>query len=99
MIRVYKGEGPTDAHLVSHWLERNGISTHVRTDLSTTAGPVPMQPAWPSVWVRTEDQERAEKALVEFRQPHLVHPPWECPKCGEENPPAFGACWNCNASG
>lgn len=97
MICVYKASGPTDAMLVSHWLERNGIRALVRGDLLGLRGEIPIGDAWPTVWVDEADRELAEAAIREFEGPRLVHPRWVCAGCGEENEPNFGSCWSCDA--
>lgn len=97
MICVYQGIGLTDAYLVRDWLERNDIRAVVREALLGALGQVPVCEAYPSVHVADADKERAEEALRVFRGPSLVHPEWTCPKCGEENGPAFGSCWRCGA--
>lgn len=97
MICVYKAHGPTDAHLVRHWLERNGIRAVIRGDLMGIRGEIPVGESWPAVWVDREDVARAEEAIRTFEGPRLVHPPWRCPRCGEVNEPNFGSCWSCQA--
>ena len=42
------------------------------------------------------DKERAEAAIRDFNAPRLVHPPWQCPACHEDNEANFGSCWNCS---
>lgn len=97
MICVYKASGATDAHLVRHWLERNGIRAVVRDALMSARGELPIGDSWPTVWVAEPDSTRAEEAIRLFNGPTLVHPPWACPACGEENAPNFGSCWSCDA--
>lgn len=97
MKRVYRGTGTTDAYLIQHWLERNGVRTVLRGDLLTLRGPIPLADAWPTVWVDDEDAERAEELVRAFNGPKLVHPRWVCTHCGEDNEPNFGSCWNCSA--
>lgn len=93
--RVYRGAGPTDAYLIQHWLERNGIRSHVRSDRTGLAGRMPSSDAWPTVWVEDVLAEQASDLVRAFEGPTLVHPCWVCPSCGEENEPVFGECWNC----
>ena len=97
MICVYKGNNPTDAYLIHHWLQRNGIRANVQGDLLGLRGEIAVGEAWPTVWVAKEDQDRAEAAIREFNAPQLVHPRWKCVQCDEENEPNFGSCWNCSA--
>jgi hypothetical protein len=95
---VYQGSGPTDAHLVHHWLVRNEVRAAIRgMHRMGLGGEVPVNEAWPSVWVGDEDVERARALITEFEGPKLVHPRWLCAACGEDNEPNFGSCWNCGA--
>ena len=94
-VRVYQANGPFEAHHIAHWLERNDIHVKVHADLAGIAGGVPVHEAWPSLWVRSEDTERAEKDIRCYAGPQMVHPEWSCPNCGETNGPNFGSCWSC----
>ena len=95
LVCVYRGSGPTEAYLVGHFLEGNGIDTHVRADLLGLRGEIPVDRAWPSVWVPAPDQARALDALQQFFGPRLIHPRWTCPGCGEVNEATFDWCWRC----
>ena len=98
MLCVYRGQGPTDAYLVKHWLERNQIVAHVRGEhRMTLRGELPIPDAWPSVWVREQDQDAADEAMRLFNAPRAVHPRWDCPRCQEDNEPNFDSCWSCGA--
>lgn len=97
LVCVYKGTSPTDATLVAHWLERNGVKAHVRGDLLGIRGEIPIAEAWPTVWVRQVDRDRASEAIRVFEGPTLIHPRWACRRCGEDNEPNFGSCWSCDA--
>jgi hypothetical protein len=100
MICIYRSTGPTDAWLVRDWLERNGVRASVQGQVSSgLLGSLPMIEAWPTVWVDPADEPAAREALARFEGPQLVHPEWRCPRCGESNGPAFGACWQCGADG
>lgn len=95
-VRVYRGTGPTDAYLVRDWLERNGVEAAVRGEsLMTLRGDIPITEAWPSLWVAPDLEARAAELITRFHGPALVHPPWKCPSCDEENAPTFGSCWSC----
>lgn len=96
LVRVYRSCGPLEAHQVSHWLERNGIEVQVHGDLAGIAGGIPVNEAWPSLWVRAADVTKAEAAIQNFKGPTMVHPEWTCPSCRETNGPNFGSCWSCD---
>ena len=98
MICVYRGNDATEAYLVRDWLERNGVVAWVRGGaLLGALGQLPFREAWPSVWVHARDEANAKDAVRVYRGPALVHPPWRCQRCGEENGPAFASCWSCGA--
>jgi hypothetical protein len=94
---IYRGNGPTDAYLVHHWLDRNGIFAQVRGEHRMgLRGDIPIPDAWPSIWVRNEDRDAAEAAIRTFNAPRAVHPRWICPACQEDNEPNFDSCWSCD---
>lgn len=97
VVCVYKARDATDAALVKHWLERNGVQALVRGDLLGLRGEIPIGDAWPSVWVPDDQKDAADVAIREFEGPRLVHPRWACARCGEDNEPNFGSCWSCGA--
>jgi hypothetical protein len=96
-VCVYRAAGPMDAYLMHHWLERNGVASFVRGDLSSIRGEIPIPEAWPTVWVHEDMVERTKELVGQFDRPTLVHPKWECDQCGETNEPNFGSCWSCSA--
>jgi hypothetical protein len=93
LICVYEGNGPTDAHLVHHWLSRNGIDAQLR--VSPPRIRFLVAPSWPTIWVAQSDEARARLAIGLFEGPTLVHPKWPCGHCGEINEANFGSCWSC----
>lgn len=95
-ICVFRGGGPTEAWLVRDWLQRNGLDVRVQGDLSGLRGEIPVDQAWPSVWVHRTDLLRAQEVVRDFTAPRLVHPAWRC-ACGEENEANFGSCWSCES--
>lgn len=97
LVRVYQATGPTDAFLVKHWLERNGLVVHVQGDLLSARGEIPIGESWPTLWVPRADVARAEELVERFFGPTLVHPIWRCAVCGEDNEPNFASCWSCDA--
>ena len=86
-----------DAYLVRHWLERNGIPCHLRGDLSSIRGEIPIPEAWPTVWVHADAEAQALDVLKLLDTPTLVHPKWTCDVCNEVNEPNFASCWSCSA--
>ena len=95
MVRVYRGRGPTDAHLLHHWLRRNGIAAEIRGDLLTSRGEIPIPEAMPTVWVPDEHEARARTLVEDFEAPPADPTPWRCSSCQEVNEPTFDSCWNC----
>lgn len=97
MICVYRAALPTNAHLVQHWLRRNGIPAEVRGDLMLARGELPIVESAPSVWVAKVHEAQARELVDEFEQPEAEATRWDCPRCGEDNEPNFHSCWNCSA--
>jgi hypothetical protein len=95
LVCIYRSNGPLEAHQISHWLERNGIDVQVHGDLASIAGGIPVNEAWPSLWVHATDASRAEAEIKHFKGPTMIHPEWTCPSCNETNGPNFGSCWSC----
>lgn len=86
-----------EAHLVNTELMRAGILSEVRGEArAPLAGEIPFADARIEVWVGADHVLSATTLLAEIDDaakgdPHV------CPKCGEENPPAFELCWRCGA--
>jgi hypothetical protein len=63
---------------------------------SSLAGELPIDAALPQLWVEDPlDAPRARELIDAFLRSSASGPPVYCPKCGEENPPAFDLCWAC----
>ena len=53
----------------------------------------------PQLWVENpDDAARARSVIDEFQRSSSTGPAIACPKCNEENPPAFDFCWSCGAT-
>ncbi len=98
MRRVYTAENAFDAQLVRDRLAEAGIAASVHGQMLTGAiGELPAD-ARPSVWIEDEaDYDRARGIVTEFEQTDPEGAPWTCPRCHEQNGPAFETCWNCGA--
>lgn len=72
MVQVYTAESPAEAHLIAGALEEEGISTQIHNEaLFSALGEVGMDMnGMPSVWVSTEDAERAV-AFIEAHREHM----------------------------
>ena len=106
MKKVYSARDEVDAHLVQGLLEQQGIESTVQSEgLTGIIGTVQASDeSLPSLWVRDEDEARANEALAAIKQGAKPSPdapqaaPWKCPKCGEEIEAQFTECWNCGTS-
>ncbi|MDP2311332.1 MAG: zinc ribbon domain-containing protein [Pseudomonadota bacterium] len=84
-----------EAHLVNTELMRGGVASEVRGESrAPLAGEIPFADARVEVWVVSEQLLLATTLLAEVDAAG-EGPPHTCPKCGEENPPAFELCWRC----
>lgn len=95
-VRVDSARRLGDATLLKLALEAADIEVRFRGEhLPSIAGELPLSEAEIELWVREGDADRARRVLEELRTTKVEGPPRMCPKCGEENPPNFDLCWNC----
>ena len=97
--KVYQVQYPGAAERVRGWLEEHGITVQTRgTQLAGASGEIPVQEAWPSLWV-PEDLQDASDALIARYEAEAAapRPDWTCASCGEEVEGTFGSCWSCGA--
>lgn len=93
-VCVYKAHGPTDGHLVRDLLQGEGIPVEMRGELlSSLQGAIPVTEAWPSLWVRPHNADRARQLIDAFDR-STEAADWAC-ACGEDNGGSFGSCWQC----
>ena len=96
MKRIYTAANLPDAHIVAGFLAARGIRVRIfNANAAGAMGELPVDAAAPQLWVEdARDEGRARAAIADFRA-QAAGPPWRCPACGEENPPAFELCWAC----
>lgn len=96
MRRVYRAENTFDAHLVRDRLLQAGIEAEVHgLMLAGAVGEIPADTR-PGVWIADEGlYERARQIVSEIEQTAPDENTWRCPRCGEDNGPAFELCWSC----
>lgn len=99
MRRVYTAENAFDAQLVRDFLAEAGVAASVHGQLLTGAvGELPAD-ARPSVWIEDDAlYARARQLVSQYEQTEPNGTPWTCARCGEDNGPAFEACWHCGAA-
>ena len=104
MKQVYSARDEVDAHLVKGFLDQEGIESVVQMGgLGSILGELTTSDqALPSIWVSSEDVDRATAALTSFQSNTPLatasKEPWKCPNCGEMIEPQFTECWHCRAS-
>jgi len=98
MQRVYAAANLTEAYLLLHRLQHAGIAARVFNEHAVGAmGEIPFTHAYPELWVEHDgDAARARALIAEYEQ--AGGSAWDCPACGEGNPPAFETCWRCSAA-
>lgn len=99
MLKLYQAANLPEAHLVLHRLEQAGIQARIFNDHAQGGmGEIPFTHTYPEVWLLdADDQARARQLIAAFEQAD-AGAPTVCPRCAEENPPAFEICWQCGAS-
>jgi hypothetical protein len=86
-----------EAHLTLNELLHAGFAAEIRGETrAPLAGEIPFSDARLEVWVPTAQAEAAGELLAELDAAGEGDPR-ACPRCGEENPPAFELCWSCRA--
>ena len=100
MQRVYSGELLLYVESMKNVLEMHNIQAEIRNQyLSAASGEIPVQEAWPELWVADEDAAKATQIIKEALQEASASKAMQtCPKCGEESEEQFAVCWNCGAT-
>jgi hypothetical protein len=98
--RLYRAADLTDAYLLLHRLQREGIGARVLNEHARGAlGEIPFTHAAPEVWLDDErDLGRAQALLRQHEAAPVSGRSWRCPRCREDNPAEFELCWNCGAA-
>ena len=80
-------------------LADRGVRARIfNANASSLAGELPIEASLPQLWVENPaDAGRARGLIDEYVRASTTGTPIICPKCGEENPPAFDLCWSCGA--
>lgn len=103
MKQVYSARDEMDAQLAKGFLDQEGIESVVQMGgLGSILGELTTSDqTLPSIWVNSEDVDRATAALTNFQS---NTPPasastesWKCPNCVEMIEPQFTECWHCRA--
>ena len=108
--KIYRADGPGDAHVLRGLLEVEGIDAVVRGDdmVPLQGGSLFHLETHPSVWVLDDDAgsyARAVEIAGEYaaaRQAPVQTQGsggWRCRSCGETVEEQFTACWSCGADG
>jgi hypothetical protein len=96
MIRVFSHDNVFMVYNLRNILENAGIPCLLKNEQTySAAGELPPTEVWPEIWVDPLHTEKAEQ-LIDLAlngDPSQTH--WACPKCSEQNPPAFDLCWQC----
>ncbi|HEX7605208.1 MAG TPA: DUF2007 domain-containing protein [Usitatibacter sp.] len=100
MKRVHTASNLPEAHLLADLLAARGIRARIfNANASSLAGELPIDFSLPQLWVENpDDAPRARSVIDEFLRSSSTGPAIACPKCNEENPPAFDFCWSCGAT-
>ena len=96
-VCVYRGDDQTTPYLMHHWLIHNGIESVVLADLTGCGGEIPIQDAWPSVWVKSAQRTQAMPLVLAFNNHPMDGEDWTCESCEDVNPFQFASCWKCGS--
>jgi len=97
MIKAYTAANLQDAHILLGLLHAEGIDARVfNANAQSGLGEIPFTHAYPEIWVMHErDVPRARSIVAAFERPGASAQSSRCHACGEESPPGFEICWNC----
>jgi len=100
MKKVFSSGDRSLIEIVRRLLHNEGIEVRVLNEhTASVLGDVPFFKAYPELWVRTEDQARADRVVAKFEsgesRDEQLTDPWTCPGCGETIEGQFTECWNC----
>lgn len=97
MKRVYVSADPVQCGWLESILVSAGIRCLVRNNyLGGAIGELPLNEAWPEIWVIDErDARLAEGLIADALAPRKSRPDWRCEHCGEISEGQFKQCWNC----
>lgn len=96
MRRVFSAPTAAAVHNMRNALEAEGIACEVRGEwLRTGAGEIPVNEAWPELWIASDDDWARAVALIRSGGPTDGGSPWSCPQCGETIEGQFAVCWSC----
>jgi hypothetical protein len=100
MKQVFTAENRLNVYHIKNLLETKGITTIVKNDgLSSVVGDIPLESAWPEVWVTDPDMETYAKELIkQSKAPEESGEEWTCENCGEKHSAQFVDCWNCQST-
>ena len=95
-VKIHETRNLSEAHLVSAFLQSEGVAAEVRQGASTEhSGQIPLPASAAQVWVPAEQESQALELLEQAERAsesslHVV-----CPRCSERNPAHFELCWKC----
>lgn len=99
MIEIYRSRDSATVGSLQGLLEAEGIRTYVRND-SVSRMMVEIPEVYPALCVLDEeDVDRGVELVRDYTEAprNETGPERICPKCGENSPGTFDACWNCGA--
>jgi len=98
MKRLCRAANLPEAHILRGLLEQAGIHSRVFNEHAQSGvGQLPVQDAWPELWVEEDDVARASEVLEAFQRTPPASGTRACAACGEDSPANFQICWNCGA--
>ncbi len=99
MIEIYRNRDSATVGSLQSLLEAEGIRTYLRND-NVSRMMVEIPETFPALCVMdAADVDRGVALVREYIESPRddAGPERTCPKCGEQSPGTFDACWNCGA--
>ncbi len=99
MKLIYVTADPVTCGWLESILQSAGVECLVRNRyLGGAIGELPLNEAWPEIWVvDADDENRARRLIDAALEPQPRRSEWRCGQCGEVSEGQFRQCWQCGA--
>ncbi len=96
MQKLYTAISLLEANTLQSMMRAQGVEVFLKGEaLAGALGELPATVAQVELWVNQKQRALAEQLLDEYHQADQSGVHWSCRSCGEENPPGFQLCWQC----
>jgi hypothetical protein len=96
MKKLYTACNLIEANTLQAMMQSQGIKVFLKGEaLAGALGELPATVAQVELWVDRSHWSLAQQLLDDYHHADQTGVHWCCEYCGEENPPGFELCWQC----